>query len=353
MTMRWLFALAFAALLLPATAPAAVHDALVERPAPDRLSVTWKSADPVDVYVADRPDAAPRDARLLARGRRDGAFALDHIDRARRYFILLDTRDHQRVTVAERLIPLEQGSNFRDIGGYVGAGGRRVRWGRIYRSAGEPLLTPADVAQIRAMGIAQLVDLRSNEERVIAPSAITGVPYTAVGYSMRDIIGAPGAGGPHNGADVYRNFPRMFAPQLRVIFADLLRRQAPLVYNCSAGQDRTGFVTAIILSALGVRRDVIVADYELSTRYRRPEYEMPALDPAAHPGDPVVQYFASYQRRPNWRTPDPLVDAQGQPFLAGAFQEIESKWGSVEAYLRQEVGVSAADIATLRRLYLE
>jgi protein-tyrosine phosphatase len=352
-TARWLIAFTLSSLLFHSASFAEIYEAKVERLGPDTLSVRWKSDDPIDVYVMDRPDAALKGARILAQADRNGAYSVDHADRARRYFVLLDPRDRRQVTVAERLVPLAQGSNFRDIGGYVGAGGKHVRWGLIYRSAGQPLLTPEDVDQIKALGVAQLVDLRSSEERVIAPTRITGVPYTAVGYSMREIFGGSSPGQMHNGADVYRNLPHLLAPQLRIIFADLLHRQTPIVYNCSAGQDRTGFTTAIILSALGVPRDVIVADYELSTKYRRPEYEMPKLDPAAHPDDPVVQLFARSQQRPNWRTPQPLVDAEGRPFLRGAFEEIEAKWGSVEGYLDKQVGVSPADIETLRRLYLE
>jgi protein-tyrosine phosphatase len=169
---------------------------------------------------------------------------------------------------------------------------------------------------------------------------------------MNDLMPRGGPSQMRNGRDVYRNFPTLLAPQLKLVFQALLRQQTPLVYNCSAGQDRTGFVTAMVLSALGVSRDQIVADYHLSTRYRRPEWEMPKLDPAAHPGDPVAAMFASYQRTPA-RPPDPLKDADGRPFLAGAFEAIDTRWGSVDAYLRQAVGLTPADVAKLRRLYLQ
>ncbi len=354
MTRARLFALlTLAGLLAQSPAAARITAAQAERAAPDALAITWTSPNPVDVYVSDKPVIVLKDARLLSRADADGRLALDGQDHGRRYFLLVDSRDHDRVEVAERLVPLEQGSNFRDVGGYVGAGGKHVRWGVIYRSGGQPMLTAADVAQIRALGISQLVDLRSNEERVIAPSKITGVPTTAVGYSMGEIMGRTSPGQLRNGSDVYRNMPHLLAPQLRVIFQDLLSGDAPLAYNCSAGQDRTGFTTALILTALGVSRDDIVADYHLSTRYRRPEFEMPELDAAAHPNDPAVQLFAQYRKDPNWKTPTPLTDAQGRPFLDGAFAEIDEKWGSVDNYLAKEIGVSQADIARLRTLYLE
>ena len=344
-------AAALVGLLLPSIAAAAITGAKVERQGADALNVTWTSPNPVDVYEADSAAATAAAARSLAKGDRDGAFARAQSGQARRYFILVDQKDHQTLTVAERVLPLAQGSNFRDIGGYDAAGGKHVRWGLIYRSGGQPMLTDADQAQIKALGLGEMVDLRSSEERVIAPTKIMGVPYTAVGYSMVDLM-PKGATAMRNGSDVYRAMPTMLAPQLRLIFAHLLNKPEPLVYNCSAGQDRTGFTTAIILSALGVPRDQIVTDYHLSTVYRRPQFEMPMLD--AQPSDnAAVKMFAAYQKDPRWNVSQPLKDADGKPFLDGAFAEIDAKWGSVDGYLSKELGLTPADIAKLRRIYLQ
>ncbi len=344
-------AAALIAALAPSMAAAAITQAKVERQGPDVLNLTWTSPNPVDVYETDAAGTLSKVAQPLARGDRDGAFGRDHAGLARRYFLLVDQKDHQAITVAERALPLAQGSNFRDLGGYDAAGGKHVRWGMIYRSAGQPMLSDEDQAQIKALGLAQLVDLRSSEERVIAPSKIMGVPYAAIGYSMTDLL-PQNATAMRNGADVYRRFPEMFAPQLRLIFAQLLNKAEPLAYNCSAGQDRTGFTTAIILSALGVPRGEIVDDYHLSTVYRRPQYELPKLDTATA-DNAAARLFAVSQKDPNWLTPQPLKDAEGRPYLDGAFAEIEAKWGSVDGYLAKEIGLTPDDIARLRRLYLQ
>lgn len=355
---RSIVAAALAGVALHTAAFAEISGAEVKRSGADALAVSWSSPDAVDVYAADRPDAPLDQAKLLARGSHAGAYAVENAGTARRYFLLVDERDHQTLKVAERLLPLQQGSNFRDIGGYPAAGGKHVRWGMIFRSGGQPLLTTADLAQLHAIGLNQVVDLRSKEERSLAPTAIDGVPYTAVGYSMMDMLKPAGMSptGPanlKNGLALYHNFPHFLTPQLKVLFADLLSQRTPIVYNCSAGQDRTGFATAMILSALGVPRDVIYRDYLLSTGYRRPEYEMPKIDAAAHPNDPAAQLFARANANPEARKPQPLVEPDGRPFLMGAFDEIDAKWGSPEAYLRQEIGLTDADFATLRRLYLE
>ncbi len=331
----------------------AVSDAVVDRKDAATLTVRWIGTDPVDVYVAERPDATAETATLVSRGDTDGRHEFAAPGVTRRYFLLRDTRYGTMVRVAERLVPLAQGSNFRDLGGYPAAGGKHVRWGLIYRSGATPMLTDADVARVKALGIHDIVDLRSSEERLLAPTRLTGIRYTAIDYSMMSMTGPRSSALPSNGPAVYRNFPAFFAPQIRVVFDDLLRKQGALVYHCSAGQDRTGFTTAMVLSALGVPRDTITADYHLSTTYRQPQFEMPKIDAAASEANPVAAMFAGYQKNGAFTKPQPLKTATGEAYLDAAFAEITARWGSVDGYLEREVGVSKADIARLRALYLE
>lgn len=355
MTMKKSLALLSSALLLTSAGPlfARADNALVERVGSDRLYVSWQAKGPVDVYKADRPDAPIASAMLITAKNRDGKADISAPGDGRSYFLLRDTADGSVVTVAERLIPLQHGSNFRDIGGYQGAGGRTVRWGLIYRSGASATLTPEDLEKVKALGLRNMVDLRSNEERLLAPTKIDGVPYAAVGYSMKALLGAPQAGPPQNGGDIYRHFPTLLIPQLRIVFDMLKRQQGPIEYNCSAGQDRTGFVTAMILSALGVPRETILRDYHLSTQLRQPQNEMPHIDTALYANNPVAMMFAHYQDNPAAAVAQPLKDTEGRAFLASAFDEIDTKWGSVDAYLDKEIGVSKVDLAALRRTYLQ
>jgi protein-tyrosine phosphatase len=111
-------------------------------------------------------------------------------------------------------------------------------------------------------------------------------------------------------------------------------------------------MTALILAALGTPRAVILRDYDLSTALRRPEWEMPKID-AAKASDPVAKMFAGYQANPAMARPQPLHDPDGRPFLASALDEIDARYGSVEGYLEKVAGVTAADIAMLRKAYTE
>lgn len=340
-------------LLVGAAPGVALADAIdmptVTRSAPGQLTVAWTDAKPVDVLVSSDPAARPEQMKLISKADRDGHETMPVAPGQRLYFLLRDGSGGA-VRVGERSLPLMQASNFRDIGGYPAAGGKHVRWGLIYRSGGQPLLTDADVAQVRTLGLAHQVDLRSSEERALAPSRVEGVPYEAIGYSMASLVTK---NAPTNGEAVYRKMPAMLAPHLKLVFRDLLARDGAVAYNCSAGQDRTGFVTAMILSALGVPRQTILADYHLSTSLRRPEWEMPKIDAAAHPGDAAAQLFAKFQSNPAAAQPQPLKTADGTAFLDFAFDEIETKWGSVDAYLAKEVGVSPTAMATLQAAYLE
>ena len=338
--------------LAAGTSQARVAGEQVQRPAPDRVIVSWTAAGPVDVYAADRPDAPRERMKLVSDNDADGRHELAADLISRPYFLLVDAADGQATRVAERVLPLAQGSNFRDLGGYRTEDGRSVRWGRIYRSGATPTLTDEDLRRVKDLSLSQMIDLRSSEERVLAPSRIEGVPYVSVGYSMGAISRSSNPVIPDM-ETIYRGFPELLAPQVRVLFSSLLRNEGPVVYNCSAGQDRTGFASALILRALGVPVETVMEDYHLSTTYRRPQYEMPKLTPELIAANPGAAMYAQYQKDPKYLTPQPLKDSSGQGYLTFALEEIDRRWGSVAAYLQAEAGVGPAELARLKALYLE
>src|SRR5579859_6694759 len=96
---------------LTATSVHALDGATAERGPAGEIVLHWRDADPVDVYVSARPDAAPAAARLLVRGDRDGLYRASWNRPERPYFTLRDERDKTIVHVAERVVTLERGSN--------------------------------------------------------------------------------------------------------------------------------------------------------------------------------------------------------------------------------------------------
>lgn len=258
-----------------------------------------------------------------------------------------------------RRLPLTGGSNFRDIGGYPTEDGRQVKRGLLFRSGAMTSLTQDDMQYLDQFGFRSVVDLRSNDEIDLYPNswaAQANLNYVSVDYDIREMnIGAssqPSAAGDYSG--MYLQFPQFLKPQLTAYFDTLLSKKVPAVVNCSAGQDRTGIASALLLSALGVERDIIVEDYLLSTDFRDPQLEQGDVDlEAAAKTNAFAAMILKYSQGKSDNRPNPLTTHTGTPFIDYAFSAIEQRYGSVENYLAVELGVDAEDRETLRTLYLQ
>ncbi len=318
------------------------------------LRVTWRARvhEAVDVFVSDRPDAPASAMQLVAEDDRDGHYEQALLPGPRRYF-LLRGEDGGVLRVAERAIPVEGGQNFRDIGGYRTADGRHVRWGLIYRSAALSTLTDQGGRQLDALGIRTVYDLRSTGERAAAPTRWTGSPPARIlsqdyisdrGPFRKAFEGGIDAAKARSAMkDIYPRIVESQTPQFREVFAELLGQPKPMVYHCTAGKDRTGVMTALILIALGVPRETILADYMLSNEY----YQAPA--PAAGKAE-TAQQGALAALPPEVTRVFYRVEPE---YLNAAFDEIDRRYGGVEAYLDKQLGVGPAEILRLRALYLE
>jgi protein-tyrosine phosphatase len=348
MRMKTLFTLA----LLASTAPAlAVDNVAVARIDADTVKVSWQDSDPVDIIVTDQPTALGAAVPVVKASRKGEAIIAMPASK-RQFVVLRDGGDASLTLAAERELPLAKGSNFRDLGGYTGAGGKTVRWGKVFRSGALPLLTEEDYSLLGGLDIGTIVDLRSLEEREVAGTLLddrTGALFVSNDYSLKPLMANMGS---MKGEYVYTGMEKLLSPQYRSLFKRLLADDGAVMYHCSAGQDRTGIASALILSALGVDRETILADYHLSTQLRRPQNELPPLDPADHPNNPIVQYYAAAAKKPGGIKAEPLYSASGQSHLVQFFEVIDRDYGGVESYLAT-LGITAVDIARLRSLYLE
>ena len=247
-------------------------------------------------------------------------------------------------TAWNRVVPLEGGSNFRDLGGYRTASGKTVRKGKLYRTANMAGLTEKDLVTIGALGIRTICDFRGPDETRAAP---TRLPPNApdihmlsiqpkVGGSVRQIMEM----GEARGADVrnliteaYRAYARDHIAQYRGFFERLTADDRyPIVFHCAAGKDRTGFAAAIALSALGVPRETVLEDYLLTNTYWRSTTSLP---PNAHP-----------------EVKQALLGAHPE-YLAAAFHGLEADFGSFDGYLERGLGVDASRRQRLHSLLLE
>lgn len=347
----WLLAALLASVVIAAPA-AAVDTVAVTRIDDGHVRVSWNDSDPVSIFVVARPAPPGQNQSPLVNADRSGSATILLPRKQRLYVALRDGGDGSMVIAGERLLPLDFGSNFRDLGGYQGADGKHIMWGRLYRSGAQPMLDAADLAYVDSLGLTTIVDLRSLEERSIAPDSIddrTGALFLSNDYSIIPMFAAMDRG---PGEARYAGTEQTLKPQYRALFKRLLTDDGATMYHCSAGQDRTGIASALILSALGVDRATILADYHLSTPSRRPANEMPHLNPADYPGNPIVAYYAASQAKPGGAVAEPLYTLDGKSHLAMFLDYLDSKYGGASAYLDKELGVGPEQIAQLRRHYL-
>ncbi|WP_229899879.1 tyrosine-protein phosphatase, partial [Streptomyces capoamus] len=125
----------------------------------------------------------------------------------------------------------------------------------------------------------------------------------------------------------------------RVLHA-LADDSVPALMHCAAGKDRAGISIAVTLLALGVEREAIVADYlESAAGHRR--YKVRRSGSADTAYTPEVMELL-----------DPLFDARAE-YLHAAFASIEERWGDVDTYLAQGLGLSAESRDRLRERLLD
>jgi protein-tyrosine phosphatase len=176
----------------------------------------------------------------------------------------------------ERHIRLQGAFNVRDLGGYALAGGGTTRWRSVLRADGLQGLTDADVATLVGMGLVTVIDLRSNVELTRDPSVFAS--HAAVDYrhvplfdslAPVDQLFASSAG--FGLAARYADAADICGPALGTVARTVAEAGEGIVlFNCTAGKDRTGIVAAMLLSLAGVADDEIVADYALTATIAAP-----------------------------------------------------------------------------------
>lgn len=302
-------------LQLPVTAPTATREA------DGSYQLTWTQA-PYVSGVTVKASINPRENWLTAQpvvtGAAGGTTVTGLDPNSRWYFYLTPDGFPLGVEVADRHLQVAGVNNARDIGGYLTSSGLQVRWGVVFHSGRLNTATnPTGVTQLADLGLTEDVDFRTDVER--AAGGPDPVPPT-VTY-VCDPIGNPDQAEPTpppppqvpQPVDPITAGYLLFVTNshLRAQFGDALTRiadqpQTPLLFHDTGGNNRVGWMTTVVLMALGVPRDVVYQDYLLSTG---------------------------------------LVSAS---YLDAAFDEVTAMYGTFNAYLVFGLGVSPLTIARLR-----
>jgi len=246
----------------------------------------------------------------------------------------------------ERLIDLEGCLNFRDLGGYPTADGRQLAWRRVYRSDGLHRLTGTDVARLRdELRVTDLIDLRSTAELELdgrgpledEPIAFHHVPLfdggrpASFGGEMQRRVEEMSL------ADRYFGLAEMAKGAIARVVQIVAESSGGSVYHCAAGKDRTGVISAILLSALGVPDELIVADYALT------QQNLDAIIARLHES-------AGYKNMFEALPPDTL---HAEPeTMVSLLARLSQQYGSVVGYL-ESAGLAPAVIERLRDNLLE
>jgi protein-tyrosine phosphatase len=250
--------------------------------------------------------------------------------------------------------------NLRDVGGHAARDGGFVRTGLLYRSTDLAGIDAADAAALARLDIRTVYDLRTAGERAGQPARLP--PGSA--YVVADILGdSPGMtpgelstlvedpaaaekalGGGRAAAffvTAYRDFVRLDSARAgyRSLFAGLAGgASTPALFHCTTGKDRTGWAAASLLLLLGVPDDAVMEDYLLSG---------PRLQPVV---EPWINAFAARGGDPELLRP--LVGVRPD-YLEAALDEVRRRFGSIEGYFEEGLGIDSRSREALRAAFLE
>lgn len=224
-------------------------------------------------------------------------------------------------------------ANLRDLGG-IRAGSARVRSGVLLRSGHLADLTPEGGALL-ADRVRHVVDLRDDAEVEREPSALSGVPITRIPL----FLGSVGSFFALNMdlTAMYRHLVDESAPRL-VDAVRVIAAGEPTLVHCTVGKDRTGVMVALALSAIGADRDAVVADYALTASQLPPERNRA-----------IVQYLRAHL--PDATNAVQLATESPAPVMASLLADIDDRYGSVAAYLR-DAGMADAELHALAEALL-
>jgi protein-tyrosine phosphatase len=240
----------------------------------------------------------------------------------------------------DRLIALEGAVNFRDLGGYTTPDGQRTRWRVLFRADGLGELTGADLAIMRELGIRTVVDLRSGDEVEQSrfdvdahPVAFHHFPFIKALPSVEDFERAPGFLGAQ-----YTEMLDDATPQIVGALTALAAPDArPAVFHCTAGKDRTGLLSALVLSLLGVPEETVVADYALSGE------AMARLR---------VKLMVKYPDGKTLIADSDAVFSADPANMVALFAHLRARYGTVATYA-SDVGIPDDVVSRLREALLE
>ena len=245
-----------------------------------------------------------------------------------------------------RVYALQGGRNFRDLGGYRTADGKRVRHDKVFRSANLAELTDADHEILDGLGLRWIVDLRGVDEAAMMPARLrdgcgaSRMPLPIepkAGAALRELL-AQGTATTEDAKELMIGSYRAYAADYADTYSRFMHHvleveNHPILFHCTAGKDRTGFGAAIILRALNVPWETVMYDYLLTN-----EFVDITRSRLGQMYDPEIVM--------------PMVEVR-QEYLETAFRVVDEVYGDFDTYLRDGLNFDDAHRAKLAEVLLE
>ena len=271
---------------------------------------------------------------------------------------------------AQQFLPVKGIVNARDLGGYTMLDGRIVESGRLLRSAHLADATDEDIRNLERLPVTAVIDFRKEQEKVgkvdreVPGARYTSLPVDPSGNAMatateeekkkfsgqkkfdvRKVI-VFAAFNKKAQAVAREMYPTLlFDPDCQQQFARFFRlvletENGAVLFHCTQGKDRTGIASALLLAALGADRETIVADFDATNRV----YEKDVRKYSRR-----VKFWGGKEEEVG--VVKAFLGCNTENFIK-ALDRIDQEFGSLQAYLKGPIGLTDADIQTLRERYL-
>lgn len=322
--------------------------------------LSWHSFDPgqrIAIYVSDNPDHYyesndPGTPVMYATGEQA---LVRNPEKGVRHYFYLESERGEGVILAERKLPLAGTPNFRDLGGYETEEGRRLRWGRLYRSSKLSALTSEDIDYVKRLGVTLVCDFRQVIEQELEPTflghenspqlaslpVMPGSRHSFIENLHNGIIAVEDAAGFME--EMNRDLVANQMPQYAEMFRLLLTGDEPRLIHCASGKDRTGFGAALILDVLGVEEEAIVDDYLLTNACLPLDEEVERLSKefTDHKGAAVSEEVLR-----------PMLEVRPE-YIRACFEEIRKRYESKEHFFEAALSLDPGKVDKLKERYLD
>ena len=264
----------------------------------------------------------------------------------------------------EHFLPVTGIVNTRDLGGYTTPDGMMVKSGLLIRGASLTTAKDSDLAVLSDLHVVKVIDFRSSfekkgkENRLLSGAAYIDLPIQPVNNEEASSLTAK-----HKSFnlsklimiaafnDKAKSFARemypllVMRPECQQQFAAFLREvvettEGTVFFHCTQGKDRTGLAAAFLLSALGIDRETVIADFDKTN-------EVYARDVRKYCRR--VKFFGGKEEE--LAVVKSFIGANTDNFIR-ALDLINTEYGSMDVYLHEVLGLTEADLKTLKERYL-